>query len=184
LKAYQEDGGTDEEIRNAQENIVYIMGVMGHLYGDASQPLHTTIHHHGWVGPNPKGFTTARSIHSWIDGGYFEKTAELNVTELAKRTRPAQLVKIGGRNAHPDEIFQAGMLFIVDQHKRVETVYELEKEGKLTGEGEKGREGRVFMEGQILIAAQFLGDIWFTAWQHATPDTFLQGQLAKRKRTE
>lgn len=184
LKAYQEEGGTAEEIRNAQENIIYIMGVMGHLYGDAAQPLHTTIHHHGWVGPNPKGFTTVRSIHSWIDGGYFEKTGGLNVGALTKRTRSAQLVRMGDRDARPEEIFQAGMLFIVEQHKTVETLYELEKEGKFTGEGEKGREGRAFMEERILSAAQFLGDIWLTAWQQAPPDTFLQGQLAKRKKAE
>lgn len=180
LKAYREEGGTPEEIANAEANVIYIMGVMGHLYGDASQPLHVTVHHHGWVGPNPEGFSTSRGIHSWIDGGYFEKTGELNVPELAKKTRPARLVKIGERDAHPEEIFQAGVLFILEQHKGVETVYRLDKEGKLTGDGEKGREGRAFLEGQLLRSALFLGDIWFTAWQQAPPDTFLKGQLAKR----
>ena len=52
LKAFEE-AGTPEGIANAQANIIYEMGVMGHLVGDASQPLHTTIHHHGWVGANP-----------------------------------------------------------------------------------------------------------------------------------
>src|SRR5512135_2069487 len=47
LKALEE-AGTPEEVANAQANIIYVMGVMGHMVGDSSQPLHTTIHHHGW----------------------------------------------------------------------------------------------------------------------------------------
>ena len=50
LKAYEEGGGTPEEIANAQGDVIYVMGTMGHYFGDAGQPLHTTIHHHGWVG--------------------------------------------------------------------------------------------------------------------------------------
>src|SRR5436190_2249448 len=44
LKVF-EDGGTAEEVANARQNIIYIMGVMGHFVGDASQPLHTTKHY-------------------------------------------------------------------------------------------------------------------------------------------
>src|SRR6476469_7854694 len=58
LKAFQENDGTPEELANAQANIVYIMGVMGHYVGDSSQPLHTTIHHHGWIGDNPQHYST------------------------------------------------------------------------------------------------------------------------------
>ena len=73
LKTFEEYGGTAEEILNAQQNIIYIMGVMGHFAGDAAQPLHTTIHHHGWVGENPKNYATNSSIHGWIDGGYLNR---------------------------------------------------------------------------------------------------------------
>ena len=55
LKAFEE-AGTPEEIKNARENIIYIMGCMGHFVGDGSQPLHTTIHFNGWVGDNPNGY--------------------------------------------------------------------------------------------------------------------------------
>jgi hypothetical protein len=184
LKAYQENGGTPEEIANAQANIIYIMGVMGHLYGDASQPLHTTMHHHGWVGPNPNGYSTSRGIHSWIDGGYFEKTGGLNTALLAAKTRPARLVQMGDRTAKPEEMFQAGMLFLLEQNKQVEPLYRMDKEGKLSGQGEKGLEGRTFLEAQLLKSSQFLGDVWLSAWQQAPPDTFLQGYLAKRARAQ
>lgn len=181
LKAYEE-AGTPEEIANAQANIIYVMGVMGHLIGDGAQPLHTTIHHHGWVGDNPHNYTTNRGFHSWIDGGYFNKTGGANLKGLEGRLRPAQPVSINGRPAKPEETFQVGMLFLLEQNKQVEPLYQLEKDGKLTGEGEKGLEGRAFLEGQLLRAGQLLGDFWYSAWQGAPPDTFLKAQLARRKK--
>lgn len=181
LKAFEE-GGTPEEIANAQANIIYIMGVMGHLVGDASQPLHTTIHHHGWVGDNPHQYTTSRGFHSWIDGGYLNKTGGANVEALKSRLHPAQPVSISGRPAKPEEMFQAAMLFLIEQNKQVEPLYQLDKDGKLSGEGEKGLEGKAFLESQLLKSGQLLGDFWYSAWEQAPPDSFLKGQLAKRKR--
>jgi hypothetical protein len=181
LKAYEE-AGTPEEIANAQANIIYVMGVMGHLVGDSAQPLHTTIHHHGWVGDNPHGYTTSRGFHSWIDGGFFSKTGGANLQALKSKLHTAQLVTIDGRPAKPEETFQVAMLFLVEQNKQVEALYQLEKDGKLSGEGEKGLEGKAFLEGQLLKAGQLLGDFWYSAWQEAPPDTFLKGQLAKRKK--
>src|SRR5208283_485778 len=180
LKAYEE-GGTPEEIANAQANIIYVMGVMGHLIGDASQPLHTTIHHHGWVGDNPHNYTTNRGFHSWIDGGSFSKTGGANLPALKARLRTAQPVSINGRPAKPEETFQVAMDFLIEQNKLVEPLYQLDKDGKLSGEGEKGLEGKAFLEGQLLKSGQLLGDIWYSAWQEAPPDTFLKAQLARRK---
>ena len=180
LKAFEEDGGTPEEIANAKANAVYIMGVMGHYVGDASQPLHTTIHHHGWKGENPIGYSTRPGIHSQVDS-YFVKTADETKAALQPKLRPAQLVSINGRSAKPEEMFQAVMLFLIDQQKLVEPLYKLDKEGKLFGEGEKSTEGRAFLEGQVLKSAQLLGNIWYSAWQQAPSDTYLKSQLAKRK---
>ena len=86
------------------------------------------------------------------------------------------------RPAKPEETFQVVMLFLLEQNKLVEPLYQLEKDGKLTGEGEKGLEGKAFLEGQLLKSGQLLGDLWFTAWQQAPPDFFLKGQLARRQK--
>ena len=182
LRAFQEAGGTPDEIANAQQDILYTMGVMGHYVGDASQPLHTTVHHHGWVGDNPHHYTTKQSFHSWIDGGYFAKIGGANLKELASKLRPAQLVALSGRTAKPEEMFQAAMTFILEQHKLLEPLYQLDKDGKLSGEGENGLQGKPFLEGQLIKSGQMLGDIWFSAWQQAPPDAYLKAQLAKRKR--
>jgi hypothetical protein len=180
LKAFEEHGGTPEEIANAQADIVYVMGQMGHYVGDASQPLHTTVHHHGWVGNNPQGYKTESGIHSWIDGGYFRKVGGADLKGLQAKLRPAQLVSLNGRTTKPEEMFQVAILFVIDANKLVEPLYKLDKEGKLTGEGEKGLEGKAFLEGQLMKSGQLLGDIWYSAWQQAPADTFLARQLARR----
>jgi hypothetical protein len=185
LKAFEEGGGTPEEIANAKENILYVMGTMGHYVGDASQPLHTTVHHHGWAAgwPNPQHYRTNQSIHSWIDSGYLNKVGGVKQADLQARLHPAQLVAIDGRTAHPEEIFQVAALFVRDQNKLVEPLYQMDKEGKLSGEGERGLEGKAFLEAQMAKSAQLLADIWYSAWQQAPPDTFLLRQLARRNRT-
>ena len=77
-------------------------------------------------------------------------------------------------------MFRAVVAYLVEQNKFVEPLYELEKEGKLTGEGDKGLEGRAFLEGQLVKAGQMLGNIWYTAWLEATDDQYLQAQLEQR----
>jgi len=183
LKTFEENGGTPDELANAQQNILYTMGVMGHYVGDASQPLHTTIHHHGWVGENPQQYTTEYRFHSWIDGGFFFKAGGIAFSDLKAKLHPAEIVPINGHAAKPEEMFQAAMNFILEQNQQVIPLYQLEKEGKLSGEGDKGREGKVFLEAQILKSGQMLGNIWYSAWQQAPPDTFLKNQLARRKHT-
>jgi len=178
LKAFEQYGGTPEEIANAQANIIYIMGVMGHYVGDAAQPLHTTIHHHGWLGDNPHGYTTNYSFHSWIDGGYFAKTGGLKLETMTSKNHPAQIV---GNPAKSDDLFNQVMAYIVAQHDQLEPLYQLYKDGKLSGDGETGLQGRAFLEGQLARGGQMLGNLWYSAWQQAPEDSYLKGQLTKRK---
>ena len=181
LKAFQAGDGTPVEIANAQEDIIYTMGVMGHFYGDASQPLHTTMHFNGWVGPNPNHYTTNHTFHAWIDGGYLLKTGVPDeLGDMKKKMRPAQLVTFNGQTARADQIFSAVVAFIVEQNKLVEPLYQMDKDQKLTGEGEVGLQGKPFIEGQLMKAGQFLGDIWYSAWQEAPVDDYLQRQLHRR----
>ncbi|MFM2082132.1 MAG: hypothetical protein RL380_823 [Verrucomicrobiota bacterium] len=178
LKTFQQNGGTPDEIKNAQENILYIMGQMGHYAGDASQPLHATKHHHGWVGANPKGYTTKRNFHSQIDGGYFAKTKLDVKVDLLPLVKPAHA--IADANAGNLGVFQPVMDFIAGTGQLVEPLYEMEKAGKLSGEGTVGLEGKPFLHEQLLRGGQFLGALWLTAYETAPEDSFLKTQLTKR----
>ena len=179
LKEY-EAAGTPEEIANARENIIYLMGVMGHFVGDGSQPLHTTKHHHGWVGENPNGYSTNYSIHAWIDGGYILQFG-INTDKLRALVRPAKALVGPNAGAASTNTFQTVMFYLMEQHKEVEPLYRLEKAGKLSGRRELSQEGHDFITSQMLKASQMLGDLWLTAWQQAPPDMFLRSALARRK---
>lgn len=181
LKVFEEMG-TPEEVAQARQNLLYIMGTMGHYVGDATQPLHTTKHFNGWVGENPKGFATNKTFHSWIDGGYLRKVGGLKDAELRVKLRPAAPLMLDGAAVRDaEEVFKVVMHFLVEQHKLVEPLYEMNKDGRLSGNGEKGMEAFPILTKQISLAAQMLGDLWLTAYQNAPVDNFLKNQLATRK---
>ena len=174
-----EEMGTPEEVAQARQNLLYIMGVMGHYVGDATQPLHTTKHFNGWVGANPKGYATNKTFHSWIDGGYLNKVGGLKDAELRAQLRPAtNLNTLAGGT---DAVFPVVMGFIAEQHKLVEPLYEMNKDGRLSGNGEKGMEALPVLNKQIRLAAEMLADLWLTAYQNAPVDNFLKNQLARRQ---
>jgi len=143
LKAFQDCSGTAEEVANAQQNVIYIMGVMGHYVGDCAQPLHVTKHHHGWVGKNPNGYTTNSGIHSWIDGGFFRMTGGVEAEPLIGKIRPAKIV---GDPTKPEDLFRQIMVYLLETQKFVEPLYRLEKEGKFTPEYAGSAKGREFLE--------------------------------------
>ena len=179
LKAYLQAGGTAAEIANAQANIVYTMGVMGHLVGDAAQPLHATIHHAGWVGANPEGFTTAHSFHQWIDGGYIAKVG-LTFEQLRGAARPGHVLPVGPGPDGRSQIFSAAMDFVIASNAQVTPLYRLEKAGGLTGDGETGLQGRAFLSDRLLAGGEMLASVWRTAWETAPIDTYLLQKLKER----
>ncbi len=192
LKAFQEMGGTSDEIEQAKRNIVETMGLMAHYAGDSAQPLHTTEHYNGWTGDNPNGYTTWRGLHSWIDGGFVAK-AGITVDQLRSRVRTPEPFLLGPRPDGRDPLFVIVMDWFLARHAKVETLYQLEKAGKLSNEKEKADrnqtfipgpvdpEGRVFFEGLFLSGGEMLAKLWATAWASAPVDTYLRGQLARRQ---
>ena len=77
-------------------------------------------------------------------------------------------------------MFKAAVNYLAEQNKLVEPLYQMEKNGELSGEGDKGMIGRPFLEGQLVKARQMLGNIWLTAWLEAPEDTYLEKQLQQR----
>jgi hypothetical protein len=180
LKTYQEHGGTPAEIANAQADILYTMGVMGHYVGDSAQPLHTTIHNNGWTGANPKGYTTWSGFHSWIDGGFIARIG-LAPADVLPRARAAKLLPAAAAPDARDAVFDAVMRHLAAQNARVEPLYALDKANKLRGDTPADTaEGRAFIEEQLLRGGELLASLWLTAWKNAATDTYLRAQLAKR----
>lgn len=180
LKVFEELG-TPEEVANARANIIYVMGVMGHMVGDLSQPLHTTQHYNGWVGPNPKGYTTWSGLHAWVDGGMIAK-AGIRAPQLQSRVEAPRALPLAARTDGRDPMFVAVMDYLMAQHRHVEPLYQLEKNGDL-GHGDQvlGAVGRGFIEQRLLEGGHMLASIWYTAWRSAVPDTYLRSALIRRQ---
>jgi hypothetical protein len=63
------------------------IGVWSHYVGDASQPLHVTIHYNGWGAyPNPNGFSTAHTVHAAFETAFVSDHATL--ADVTARMRP------------------------------------------------------------------------------------------------
>lgn len=179
LKIYQEIG-TPEEVANAKANIIYIMGVMGHYVGDCSQPLHLSVHHNGWVGDNPRGYTIWPGFHAWIDGGFANK-AGIKAEEILPGVTPAMPLAMSAVPGGRDPMFAAVIDYITAQHSFVEPLYQLEKSGALKADVPDFTVGKKFIQDRLLVGGQELAAIWLTAWKNAGPDEYLRGQLEKRR---
>jgi len=174
-----EAAGTQDEIADARQNIIYMMGVFGHFVGDAAQPLHTTRHFNGWVGPNPNGYRTNRTFHAWIDGGFIRAT-QITERELRGRMRPAHELWPDS----PTNAFATALSFIAAQNELVEPFYAMDRDGALSPRNAKAGEGREAIGKQLVKGGQMLADFWYSAWRHAPQDTFLRKELARRKEAD
>ncbi len=161
LKTYEahRDKVTDAMIANARENIIYTMGIMSHFVGDGSQPLHITLHHHGWIGENPKGYTTDPKFHAYIDGGVIDHH-QINYDALKDRARPR-------RKMTPDTYWPDICGYLYETFELVEPLYALEKSGEL-----KQDKGKAFIEDRLLEGGAALAGAWTAGFQAARIDDF------------
>ena len=131
--------------------IVFYAGWLGHYVADGSQPLHTTIHYNGWVGPNPRGYTTQHGIHAAFESTY--------VAQNIKAKDFAKLMHSPERLADP---FAGYVDYLKESNRQVETVYAIEKAGGFTGKGSS--EAFAFTTRRLAAGSQMLLDLWYTAW--------------------
>ncbi len=143
-------------LEQARANVRFEMGQLAHFVGDAGQPLHMTIHHHGWIGDNPDGFTTDKKFHSYIDG---------DIVEL--HTLNADAVR-GFEKATPqlssDGVWDATIGLMERSFAALRPLYEMEKSGELRGE-----KGRALIGERLADSASVLGAMYASAWRESAP---------------
>jgi hypothetical protein len=148
------DPARQHQLEQARADATVQLGILSHFVGDAAQPLHTTKHHHGWVGDNPKGYTTDRGFHSEIDGGVIR----LHRIDAAS-VRPAcrGLAKVDRRDPWNDVL-----VYIERSFSQVEPLYELKKTGDLAKDP-----GKEFINQRLADAAMMLAGLTQAAWEAA-----------------
>ncbi len=133
-----------------EQDALFYAGWLGHYVADGCNPLHTTLQHNGWVGPNPNGYTTAH-IHWPVESDFVNKN-------LAKLD-PAGLMKAATAVNDP---FHQYIEYLRGSFALVEPLYQIEKRGGFTDTGSD--EAREFIRKQFAAGSQELVDLWYTAW--------------------
>lgn len=138
------------------DNVVYTAGLLGHYAGDASQPLHTSAHYDGWntsIEPNPDRFSTKHGIHARFESSFVN--AAITPDDLPPLMKDAR--------ALDGDILQIAEDFVNRSHEGVRKLYTLDRDGKLDP-ADPSEEGRTFVLDCLASGAQFLRDLWYTAW--------------------
>ncbi|MDX2131153.1 MAG: hypothetical protein SFY69_03760 [Planctomycetota bacterium] len=148
------DPARAHQLEMARASALYSMGVLSHYVGDAAQPLHTTVHYNGWTGPNPKGYTTDKGIHSYIDGGVIA-LHRISIDDV----RP--LAKFDLDAADPWETILA---HLERSHAQMEPLYAMHKAGGLEKD-----EGKAFIEARLADGSRTLAAFYARAWRESEP---------------
>lgn len=138
----------------ARANAVYVAGLLGHYVGDASQPLHMSVHYNGWADnhTNPKNFTQDRRLHNRYESAYVN--AAINIAAVRPKVQPPQRLK---------DVWGSIKQHLAQGFAELEPLYELEKAGEFNPERPRPR-GTDFIITQIARAGTMLGNLWYTAW--------------------
>lgn len=140
------------QVTAARANVIFEMGQLAHFVGDAAQPLHTTEHHHGWVGDNPQGYTTANGFHRYID------TNVLGIHHFSYESLTG--VCTVDRAVNANDPWQDVLAHIQRSYEMVEPLYVLQKSGDLDR-----APGKVFIEERLCDGAAMLGSMYAAAWK-------------------
>jgi len=158
FRDYRAARKTKQDLQPIEAEILFYAGWLGHYVADGAQPMHTSIHINGWVGPNPRGYITQQKFHWAFENDF--------VTSAIKSADVAPLVAAAKAESLTGNIFDNYIAYLRDSHTHVEALYQLQKSGALTGKGTA--EGRAFTAQRLASAAIMLRNLIYTAWQRST----------------
>jgi len=129
------------------------LGVWAHFVGDASQPMHVSVHYNGWgEGPNPEGFITAPGLHAKFEAVFVD--AHVGEADVAAKIRPA--------HSCTDPVQACVSAYLTQTHERVLPVYRFEKAGAFDA---ATPEAKAFTVQCLAEAASMLRDMVADAWR-------------------
>jgi hypothetical protein len=157
FREYRHAKAEHRSTADAEADAIFYAGWLGHYVGDGSNPMHTSIQYNGWVGPNPKGYSTTHDVHAKMETEFVNANPEV--------TRIADLV---GAPKHLDHPFEDYIAYLRESQSKIERAYELEKACGFDGHGSP--ESREFIRQQLGRGSQMLLNMWYTAWVDSAHD--------------
>ncbi len=139
-----------------EQRLINDAGILGHYVSDGANPHHTTMHHNGWVGDNPKGFTVPsreRGFHGRFEDEYVRTHVQLNDVLPLITGQPRVI------DRPRDEI----LAYLQTSHSKVEALFVLDKQEQF-GELTRSEDHKRFACERLAAGATMLRDLWWTAW--------------------
>jgi len=144
----------DSTVRHwIEARIVNDAGILGHYVADGSNPHHTSKHHNGWVGENPKGYTTDNRFHSRFESQFVQANVRLEDVRGAMQ-QPARVL--------PD-LREAIISYLMVSFGELDRLYAMDKASRFQPETTTP-EQKAFAAARLAAGAEMLRDIWWTAW--------------------
>ena len=133
--------------------IIRDLGIWSHYVGDASQPLHVSVHFNGWGDfPNPNGFTNSQKLHAHFEGAFVRD----NLDRAAVKQAVAPYKDCGCK------IEERTRTFLLETQAMVVPLYELEKRH---GFSKGNAEGIAFTIARLAAGSSVLRDMIVDAWR-------------------
>lgn len=143
-----------------ERDIIHTAGILGHYVGDAANPHHTTIHHNGWLDPNPEGFANDCQIHSRFESNFVSHAVDVvDVTP-----------KLAAPSMHTD-YFQSALAFVNNSKALVPELYRIDRDGGFNVFGRPSPRGVSFASDCLARGASMLRDLWWSAWWNSATST-------------
>jgi hypothetical protein len=154
FRIYRKLKATGQDTHYVEQTCAFLAVRLAHYLGDASQPLHDSIHVGGWQGPNPHGYTTDTAIH-----GRFEGTMVRGMKLTDRDLAP----KMGAPGHLTGDMFENVLAYIDESASRVESIYQLDKRGAFAGDFQDPA-GREMVITCTANGARMLRDMLYRAW--------------------
>ncbi len=142
-----------KDTTSLEMNCAFYVMWMGHYIGDGAQPMHDSIHHDGWQGPNPNNYSRDPKLHWHFESDYVDAIA---LTENDIRPR------IGPPGRLTGDVFDLTLAHLDEAGSRVETIYALDKRSAFTDPHDK--EAREIVYVCTASGARMLRDLVYRAW--------------------
>ncbi|HEX4181782.1 MAG TPA: S1/P1 Nuclease [Caulobacteraceae bacterium] len=128
------------------------LGIWAHYVGDASQPMHVSVHYNGWGNyPNPHGYTQER-VHAAFEGDYVRRN--VNAEQVRTAMPPSSPCE--------EAIEVCTERYLAATVETVQPYFALQKAGGFVGDDPRGK---AYVRARVAAGAAALRDFIITAWR-------------------
>jgi hypothetical protein len=133
--------------------VIRDLGVWSHYVGDASQPMHVTVHFLNWGPfPNPRGFSMDKGLHARFEGEFIRANVQRDAVKRAVRPYRSCICSIQDRTR----------AVILESHAGLVPLFEFEQKNAFGGSDPTGI---AFATERLAAGAAATRDMIVDAWR-------------------